>query len=81
MKAVEVWPRGHHEESTTNLFDWYYFVLFQDGENMLFVAYSILSSHLGKWDFMYGYHQDRIGQRGPTWVGHAHGPGSWGDLA
>ena len=27
------------------------------------------------------YHQHRIGQRGLTWVGHAHGPGSWKDLA
>ena len=28
VKAVEVWPWGHHEESTTNLLDWYYFVFF-----------------------------------------------------
>ena len=48
---------------------------------MLFIAYSIQFSHLGKWDFMYEHHQCRIGQRGPTLVGHVHGPGSWEDLA
>ena len=48
---------------------------------MLFIAYSILFSHFGKWDFMYEYHQCRIGQRGPTLVSHADGPGSWEDLA
>ena len=48
---------------------------------MLFIAYSILFSCFGKWDFMYEYPQHRIGLRGPTWVGHVHGPGSWEDLA
>ena len=46
--------------STTNLLDWYYFLLFQDCVNMLFTAYSILFSHFGKWDFMCEYHQCRI---------------------
>ena len=27
----------HPEESTTKLLDWYYFVLFQDCENMVFM--------------------------------------------
>ena len=48
----------------------------KDCDNMLFIAYSILFFHFGKWDFMYEYHQCRIRQRGPTWVGHVHGPGS-----
>ena len=48
---------------------------------MLFIAYSILFSCFGKWDLMCEYHQCRIGQRGPTLVGHVHGPGSWEDLA
>ena len=48
---------------------------------MLFIAYSTLFSCFGKWDLMCEYHQHRIGQRGPTSVGHAHGPVSWKDLA
>ena len=41
---------------------------------MLFIAYSALFSCFGKWDLMCEYHQHRNGQRGPTLVGHAHGP-------
>ena len=48
---------------------------------MLFIAYSILFSHFRKWDFMYEYDHHRTGQRGPTLVGHVHGPGSWEDVA
>ena len=48
---------------------------------MLFIAYSTIFSCFGKWDLMCEYHQCRIGQRGPTLVGHVHGPGSWEDLA
>ena len=48
---------------------------------MLFIAYSMLFSCFGKWDLMCEYHQCRNGQRGPTWVSHAHGPVSWKDLA
>ena len=49
---------------------------------MLFIANSTLFSCFGKWDFMFEYHQHRIGQRGPTtWMGHVHSPGSWEDLA
>ena len=44
---------------------------------MLFIAYSILFSCFGKWDFRSEYHQCRIGQRDPTLVGPACGPGSW----
>ena len=51
--------------------DWYYFVIFQDCENMLFIAYSTLFSCFGKWDSMCEYHQHRNGQRGPTLVGYA----------
>ena len=48
---------------------------------MLFIAYSTLFSCFGKLDLMCEYHQHRIGQRDPTWVGHVHGPGSWEDLS
>ena len=61
--------------------DWYYFVLFQDCENMLFIAYSTLFSCFGMWDLMCEYHQCRNGQRGPTLVGHSYGPASWKNLA
>ena len=37
VKAVEVLPLVTPEESSTNLLDWYYFALFQDCENMLFM--------------------------------------------
>ena len=45
-------PWQHPEESTTNLLDWYYCVLFQDCENMLFIACSTLFSWFGKWDLL-----------------------------
>ena len=48
---------------------------------MLFIAYSTQFSCFGKWDLMCEYHQHRIGQRGHTLVGHAHGPVSSKDLA
>ena len=48
---------------------------------MFFIAYSTLFSCFVEWDLMCEYHQCRIGQRGPTLVGDAHGPVSWKDLA
>ena len=48
---------------------------------MLFNDQSSLFLDFGKWDLMCEYHHCRNGQRGPTLVGHTHGPASWKGLA
>ena len=51
--------------------DEYYFILFQDCVNMMFMAYSILLLTLGE------YHQCRIELGSPTLVNLAKFPGTW----